>query len=341
MADQAPPVIKLPLLPEFNESEVWLDVVHSLLTHSPNTTGLTQEQMFLCIFQKLSPVLQHEFRGLITDALDNNKYDTLVSKLRDRFAVPGFMKFSMIQPVGQLGTKKPSEFLRFTVTELKEIGITDASAVRQAFVKGLPDYLRDVAMAANYTIEELGHRLDEIVHSRSKGKAYSQANSVDIVPKESDSFEKLNVSINALNKNLSQLTVSNARAPPANKVHKSQSTSPIMKSRNINYPRQQWSPKPRPPTSNFRRKNDQGTPQGSRYFCLPLPTADKTYGFCKYHVRFGGRAFRCTGNCRWNTFTIRPHGCNPAHCKWTKFFSQTKNYDTDHGQGSHGRQRQM
>ena len=97
-----------------------------------------------------------------------------------------------------------------------------------------------------------------------------------------------------------------------NQGHKKQYKSDYNKRQNT-----QW----RQGQQNALNKN--ATQQkNSRDYCLPLPTEERNYGLCTYHRRFGGRAYRCIGYCKWTSFNIRPHGCDPQRCKWTEFLSQ-------------------
>ena len=64
--------------------------------------------------------------------------------------------------------------MRLTTRQLGELGITSQTAIRTAFVKGLPEKLRNVATVANFdTLDELAQRLDE-VHDAQPTDVFSQ-----------------------------------------------------------------------------------------------------------------------------------------------------------------------
>jgi len=312
---QPSPIVKLPQLPELSKDDIWLDIVDELFNNSPNVAGITQNQKFLCVFQKLTPDLQKEFRQLLINNDDPAKYDTLRDELRKRFKIPGYVKYDLIQPVGMLGTRTPSEFLRLTIRELKEMGIDEEAAIRTAFVKGLPDNLKDVATVANYaTVEDLSHRLDEIVHTRHTN-AKPTINSTTI-QSDNDTFYKLNESINALTEKVSKLSILQK-----NQINPEQETG--AKRTNKNTPRQvAYNNHATNRNDNKYQDKNNRTPQ---YYCLPLPTESKPYGLCYFHRRYGGKAYKCAETCRWNSFIIHPHGCEPSKCKWTEFLSSQKN----------------
>ena len=120
--------------------------------------------------------------------------------------VPEYLKFKMIQPVGQLGMKTPSDYLRLTTRQLGEFGISNQIAIRTAFVKGLPEKLRNVATVANFdTLDELAQRLDEI-HETQPTDMFSQY-AVNKVEEEKNMLARLNDRINVVNDNLSKIVV--------------------------------------------------------------------------------------------------------------------------------------
>ena len=263
--------LTLAKLDTFQPTLPWLNLAHKLISVATPDNNTAQ---FLTLYKALPPEFQEDYEKLLNSTEDNT-YNQLRTALTQRFTLPLHSHFDSLYSPDPIGDRSPSDYLRAIRRKHRLANVDNEAQINYMFVQGLPQTFGSIVLSRNDAdLDELALTLDTLWRLEKRSPKHSINSTTHHKSETQQDMVLLNM-IKDLSSDILRLTARISELETANNTN-----------RQVRPPGRQY-PDQRPKQIGPR----QAYPTTNSQTCPTPPNTYNRQGLCRFHCRFGAKAF--------------------------------------------------